>query len=62
MANVKRLSSFTDITLTVKSLKNFRVKYYTVNRGGVGVGWGWVGYLWSNYECFPIGGCKDIDF
>ena len=29
--------------------------------GGVG-GWGRVGYLWSNYECFPISGCKDIDF
>ena len=36
--------------------------------GRVGVGWGgwgreglgWVGYLWSNYECFPISGCKDI--
>ena len=20
------------------------------------------GYLWSKYECFLIGGCKDIDF
>ena len=28
---------------------------------GRGVGWGGVGYLWSNYECFPISG-KDIDF
>ena len=26
-------------------------------RGGGSVG---VGYLWSNYECFPISGCKDI--
>ena len=41
-----------------------------VGWGGVGVSqgrrgrgeWGWVGYLWSNYECFPISGCKDIDF
>ena len=33
--------------------------------GGVrwgGVGYGRVGYLWFNYECFPISGCKDIDF
>ena len=22
----------------------------------------WVGYLWSNYECFLISGCKDTDF
>ena len=28
----------------------------------VGVGCVWVGYLWSNYECFPISGCKVIDF
>ena len=21
-----------------------------------------VGYLWSNYECYPISGCKDVDF
>ena len=36
------------------------------------MGWGRVGvggvgnckvaYLWSNYECFPLSGCKDIDF
>ena len=29
-----------------------------------GVDWvvqGWVGYLWFNYECFPISGCKDVD-
>ena len=33
--------------------------------GGVGwgrLGWDGVGYLWSNYECFLISGCKDIDF
>ena len=33
--------------------------------GGMGwgrVGKGWVGYLWSNYECCLISGCKDIDF
>ena len=33
--------------------------------GGVGKGrvvYGWVGYLSSNYECFPISGCKDIDY
>ena len=34
--------------------------------GWGGVGWGrvgsWVEYLWSNYECFLISGCKDIDF
>ena len=30
--------------------------------GWVGVVWGRVGYLWSNYECFPISGFKDIDF
>ena len=35
---------------------------------GVGLVWfgfgcvGGEGYLWSNYECFPISGCKDIDF
>ena len=29
--------------------------------GGVG-GLGGVGFLWSNYECFPISGCKDIGF
>ena len=22
----------------------------------------WAGYLKSNYECFLISGCKDIDF
>ena len=37
-----------------------------MGRGGKlwlgGVGWGRLGYLWSNYECFPISGCKDIDF
>ena len=34
-------------------------------KGGVGLGWVgcvWVGHLLSNYECFPISGCKDIDF
>ena len=30
--------------------------------GWNGVGLGRVGYLWSNYECFVISGCKDIDF
>ena len=31
-------------------------------RGRVGYGWVWVGYIRSNYECFLINGCKDIDF
>ena len=29
--------------------------------GEGGVGWVRIGYLWSNYECFSISGCKDID-
>ena len=33
-----------------------------VGLGGGGVEYGRVGYLWSNYECFLISGCKDIDF
>ena len=40
-----------------------RVGYRRVGEGRGGwVGWDGVGYLWSNYECFPISSCKDIDF
>ena len=39
-----------------------RVGLGRVGLGRVGVRCGGVGYLWSNYECFPISGCKYIDF